>query len=155
MLERGEIDAIYTARVPDSFFSAPDKVGRLFADSMAAERDYFQRSGIYPPMHLICVKRRFVEANPPPPARAVGSLRRKPKSGEAATPRQRDAGRRHALAGAASGGDEASGWRKLLGHRLRRQSRDDGDPDPLPPRRGLLKADVTSEDSLPASLLET
>ena len=67
MLERGAIDAICTERAPDSFFSALDKVGRLFADSMAAERDYFQRSGNYPPMHLICVKRRFVEANPPPP----------------------------------------------------------------------------------------
>jgi len=71
MLERGTIDAICTERAPDSFFSALDKVGRLFADSMAAERDYFQRSGIYPPMHLICVKRRFVEANPPPPRRAL------------------------------------------------------------------------------------
>ncbi|NKC30521.1 substrate-binding domain-containing protein [Falsiroseomonas selenitidurans] len=64
MLESGEIDALYTARAPDSFFSAPDKVGRLFADPMAAELDYFARTGIFPPMHLIAVKRRFVEANP-------------------------------------------------------------------------------------------
>jgi 4,5-dihydroxyphthalate decarboxylase len=64
MLERGEIDALYTARAPDSFFTAPDKVGRLFADPMAAELDYFARSGIFPPMHLICVKRHCVEQNP-------------------------------------------------------------------------------------------
>jgi 4,5-dihydroxyphthalate decarboxylase len=64
MLEAGEIDALYTARAPDSFFTAPDKVGRLFADPMAAELDYFRRTSIYPPMHLICVKRRFVEENP-------------------------------------------------------------------------------------------
>jgi len=64
MLARGEIDALYTARAPDSFFTAPDRVGRLFADPMAAELDYFRRSGIYPPMHLICVKRQFVQGNP-------------------------------------------------------------------------------------------
>ncbi len=64
MLERGEIDALYTARAPDSFFTAPDKVGRLFADPMAAELDYYRRTGIYPPMHLVAVKREFVEANP-------------------------------------------------------------------------------------------
>lgn len=64
MLESGEIDAIYTARAPDSFFSAPDKVGRLFADPMAAEIDYYRRSGIYPPMHLVAVKKRVAEANP-------------------------------------------------------------------------------------------
>lgn len=64
MLERGEIDALYTARAPDSFFSAPDKVGRLFADPMAAELEYFRRSGIFPPMHLVAVKRHLAEAHP-------------------------------------------------------------------------------------------
>ncbi len=64
MLADGEIDAIYTARAPDSFFSAPDKVDRLFADSMAAEIDYFRASGIYPPMHLVAVKSAMAEANP-------------------------------------------------------------------------------------------
>ena len=64
MLGSGEIDAIYTARAPSCFFTAPDKVGRLFADPMAAELDYFRRTGIYPPMHLVAVKRAVAEANP-------------------------------------------------------------------------------------------
>ncbi len=64
MLESGEIDALYTARAPDSFFSAPDKVGRLFADPMTAELEYYRRTGIYPPMHLVAVKRHLVEAHP-------------------------------------------------------------------------------------------
>lgn len=63
-LESGEIDALYTARAPDSFFTAPDKVGRLFADPMAAELDYFRKTGIYPPMHLVAVKTHLVEAHP-------------------------------------------------------------------------------------------
>jgi len=32
MLETGEIDALYTARAPSSFFHSPDKVQRLFPD---------------------------------------------------------------------------------------------------------------------------
>ncbi len=64
MLADGEIDALYTARAPSTYFSAPEKVGRLFADPMAAELDYFRRSGIYPPMHLVAVKRAIVAAHP-------------------------------------------------------------------------------------------
>ena len=64
MLADGEIDALYTARAPDSFFSAPDKVGRLFADPMAAELAYFRATGIYPPMHLVAVKSTIVRDNP-------------------------------------------------------------------------------------------
>jgi 4,5-dihydroxyphthalate decarboxylase len=64
MLAAGEIDALYTARAPDSFFTSPDLVGRLFADPMAAELDYYRRTGIYPPMHLVAVKARHVAANP-------------------------------------------------------------------------------------------
>lgn len=64
MLETGAIDAVYTARAPASYFTAPDKVGRLFADPMAAELDYFARSGIYPPMHLVAVKTALVDENP-------------------------------------------------------------------------------------------
>jgi len=64
MLATGEIDALYTARAPDSFFSAPERVGRLFADPMAAELDYFRATGICPPMHLVAVKAALVEAHP-------------------------------------------------------------------------------------------
>ncbi|MCX7931322.1 MAG: ABC transporter substrate-binding protein [Rhodovarius sp.] len=64
MLAAGEIDALYTARAPESFFTEPNKVGRLFPDPMAEELAYFRRTGIHPPMHLIAVKRAIVEANP-------------------------------------------------------------------------------------------
>ncbi|WP_270935173.1 substrate-binding domain-containing protein [Falsiroseomonas oryzae] len=64
MLADGEIDALYTARAPSTYFTEPDKVGRLFADPMAAELEHFRRTGIYPPMHLVAVKSHLVEANP-------------------------------------------------------------------------------------------
>ena len=53
LLESGEIDALYTARGPSTFFSAPDKVDRLFEDSKAAELAFFRKTALRPPMHLM------------------------------------------------------------------------------------------------------
>ena len=62
LLERGEIDAIYTARAPSSW--ASDNVVRLFDDPKPVELDYYAKSGIFPPMHLLAIKRPLVEENP-------------------------------------------------------------------------------------------
>jgi 4,5-dihydroxyphthalate decarboxylase len=62
LLAEGEIDALYTARAPSTWPSA--SVSRLFDNPMQAEIDYFSKTGIFPPMHLIAVKRQLAEANP-------------------------------------------------------------------------------------------
>jgi hypothetical protein len=62
LLAEGEIDALYTARAP-STWSSPS-VGRLFEEPIEAELDYFTKTGIFPPMHLIAVKRTVAESNP-------------------------------------------------------------------------------------------
>ncbi len=62
MLASGEIDALYTARAPSTWPS--DTVGRLFEDPKTAELDYFSKTGIFPPMHILAVKRPIAEANP-------------------------------------------------------------------------------------------
>jgi 4,5-dihydroxyphthalate decarboxylase len=62
LLAEGEIDALYTARAPSTWPSA--SVGRLFEDPMQAELDYFSKTAIFPPMHVIAVKRKLAEANP-------------------------------------------------------------------------------------------
>jgi len=62
LLANGEIDALYTARAPSSWPSSA--VRRLFDHPMQAEQDYFSRTGIFPPMHIIAIKRRIAEANP-------------------------------------------------------------------------------------------
>jgi 4,5-dihydroxyphthalate decarboxylase len=62
LLAAGEIDALYTARAP-STWPSPDVV-RLFDDPVAAELDYFKKSGIFPPMHLVAVKRPLAEQHP-------------------------------------------------------------------------------------------
>lgn len=63
MLEAGDIDCLYTARAPSSFKPGGNVV-RLFGEPQIEEMKYFERSGIFPPMHILCVKRAVVERMP-------------------------------------------------------------------------------------------
>ncbi|MBO6783330.1 MAG: hypothetical protein JJ899_08690 [Alphaproteobacteria bacterium] len=62
LLAAGEIDAIYTARAPSCWPS--DNVTRLFDDPIPEELSYFEKTGIYPAMHVLAIKRKIAEANP-------------------------------------------------------------------------------------------
>jgi 4,5-dihydroxyphthalate decarboxylase len=62
MLARGDIDALYTARAPSTW--ASPNVKRLFDDPARAELDYFRKTGIFPAMHVVAIKRPLVENNP-------------------------------------------------------------------------------------------
>jgi 4,5-dihydroxyphthalate decarboxylase len=64
MLADGELDALYTARAPSTFYSRPDDVCRLFPDAPAVERAYFRRTGVFPIMHVIALRRDVHEAHP-------------------------------------------------------------------------------------------
>jgi 4,5-dihydroxyphthalate decarboxylase len=64
MLADGEIDALYTARTPSTFAARPGSVRRLFDDYVAAERDYFRRTKIFPIMHTVVIRRDVYRANP-------------------------------------------------------------------------------------------
>ena len=64
MIASGEIDALYATRAPSTFKTAPDKVRRLFENYQAAEREYFQKTKIFPIMHVIVIRRDVYEENP-------------------------------------------------------------------------------------------
>ena len=61
MLESGEIDAMFTPRAPSSFTRGTGKVRRLFEDSHTAEREYYERTKIFPIMHVIAIRRDVYE----------------------------------------------------------------------------------------------
>lgn len=64
MLADGEIDALYTPRIPRPFTKRDPRVRRLFPDLIAAEKAYYAATGIFPIMHLVVVRRDIYEAYP-------------------------------------------------------------------------------------------
>ena len=64
LLEAGEIDGMITPRAPSCFKRGAENIGRLFEDSEAAAREYFARTGIYPIMHLLGIRRTLLEQHP-------------------------------------------------------------------------------------------
>jgi 4,5-dihydroxyphthalate decarboxylase len=63
LLAAGEIDAILGTFVDDAVRAYPDIV-RLFADFRTVERDYFRRTGIFPMMHLMVLRRSLHDDEP-------------------------------------------------------------------------------------------
>ncbi len=63
MLADGELDALHAPRVPSTFYSRPDAVRRLFDDPVAEEKAYYRKTGLFPIMHVVAIRRDVYEAN--------------------------------------------------------------------------------------------
>lgn len=63
MMLAGEIDAFMTARAPSVWLNREPNIGRLWPNYMDVERDYYKRTGIFPIMHLVGVRKDVVEKN--------------------------------------------------------------------------------------------
>jgi len=64
MLRDGELDALFTARAPSSFLRGEPHIARLFPDTRAAETAYYKKTGLFPIMHLVGIRKTLVEQYP-------------------------------------------------------------------------------------------
>ncbi len=63
MLDSGEIDAVIAARAPSCFTAGSPNVQRLFVNYPEVERKYYEKTGIFPIMHLVAIKKDVYENN--------------------------------------------------------------------------------------------
>ncbi|MBB2926596.1 4,5-dihydroxyphthalate decarboxylase [Paraburkholderia silvatlantica] len=61
MLAAGEIDALISADAPKCVLERRPNVGRLFEDYETVERDYYRRTGVFPIMHMVTVKKELAD----------------------------------------------------------------------------------------------
>ena len=64
MLVAGEIDALIYPEVPEAVRRGDPRVARIFPDPRAAEIDWFSRTGFFPIMHTVLIRRSIAEAHP-------------------------------------------------------------------------------------------
>ena len=64
MLDRGEIDGFVAPRPPSGAALRNPKVGWLFDDPTAAAKDYYRRTGVFPIMHVVGVRKALADAHP-------------------------------------------------------------------------------------------
>lgn len=64
MLVDGELDAVFSARELSCYVKGAPNIGLLFPNYREVESEYFRKTGMFPIMHLIGVKRGLVERYP-------------------------------------------------------------------------------------------
>ncbi|MDB5770141.1 MAG: 4,5-dihydroxyphthalate decarboxylase [Burkholderia sp.] len=64
MLDRGDIDGFMAPRPPSGAALKNPNVGWLFDDPTAVAKDYYKRTGVFPIMHVVGVKKELAEQHP-------------------------------------------------------------------------------------------
>lgn len=64
LLLRGDIDALLAPNPPKGFLDGNPSIRRIIPDFGAAEREYHKKTGFFPIMHLIAVRKSLVYENP-------------------------------------------------------------------------------------------
>lgn len=59
MLDAGEIDALVSVDVPQALLDGSPRIARLFPDYRTVEQDFYRRTGIFPMMHVIAIRREL------------------------------------------------------------------------------------------------
>ena len=63
MLEEGKLDALIGPTLPECFGRAAH-IERLFPDFRSVEKDYYKRTGFFPIMHLVVIRREIYQEHP-------------------------------------------------------------------------------------------
>lgn len=64
LLQDGQIDGLLAPKPPLAFLEGDNRFRRLFPDFQAAEMAYHAKTGFFPIMHLIGIRKALVEQNP-------------------------------------------------------------------------------------------
>ena len=64
LLLAGEVDAVLHAAEPKAFMERNPAVRRLLVDHRPVEQDYYKRTGIFPIMHSVAIRRDIMSENP-------------------------------------------------------------------------------------------
>jgi 4,5-dihydroxyphthalate decarboxylase len=64
LLEAGEIDGFIAPRPPKLVETGHSNIGWLFRDPVAAAKDYYKRTGLFPIMHVVGIRRTLAEKHP-------------------------------------------------------------------------------------------
>jgi 4,5-dihydroxyphthalate decarboxylase len=64
LLEAGEIDGFIAPRPPTLVEKGHPNIGWLFPDPVAVAKDYFKRTGLFPIMHVVGIRRTLSEKHP-------------------------------------------------------------------------------------------
>jgi 4,5-dihydroxyphthalate decarboxylase len=60
----GHLDALFSNHIPSIFRNGLPSMRRLFPNFKAVERDYFNRTGILPVMHVVAIRSEVYRENP-------------------------------------------------------------------------------------------
>ncbi|MCF3933443.1 hypothetical protein L1787_08475 [Acuticoccus sp. M5D2P5] len=64
MLIDGEIDGMFSPPRPVAYDPENGPIVRLFPDMRAIDKAYYRDRGVYPPLHLVAIRRAVFDANP-------------------------------------------------------------------------------------------
>lgn len=64
LLDSGEVDACFHAAEPRAFTQRRPNIARLFSDYRSIEQDFYSRTGIFPIMHAVAIRKKLVEQDP-------------------------------------------------------------------------------------------
>jgi 4,5-dihydroxyphthalate decarboxylase len=64
LLEAGDVDAVFHVGEPKGYVQGHPKIVRLFPDYRSTERAFFAKTGIFPIMHAVAVRKDLIAGDP-------------------------------------------------------------------------------------------